>query len=268
MQPDRTAELRERLEHQILVLDGAMGTMIQRHDLREADYRGSRFARHAHDLKGNNDLLLLTRPELIRAIHAEYLAAGADIIETNTFNSTRVSQADYHLESIVHDLNVAGARLARAVCDEFTAADPRRPRFVAGVLGPTSRTASISPDVNDPGYRNTSFDELVANYDEAIDGLCQGGVDLLLVETVFDTLNAKAALFAIESYFDRAGRRWPVMISGTITDASGRTKSCPGSATVSSRRTRMPACRTPSGAMTRHRSSWRRRLPTGRERVS
>ena len=225
MQPDRTAELRERLEHQILVLDGAMGTMIQRHDLREADYRGSRFARHAHDLKGNNDLLLLTRPELIRAIHAEYLAAGADIIETNTFNSTRVSQADYHLESIVHDLNVAGARLARAVCDEFTAADPRRPRFVAGVLGPTSRTASISPDVNDPGYRNTSFDELVANYDEAIDGLCQGGVDLLLVETVFDTLNAKAALFAIESYFDRAGRRWPVMISGTITDASGRTLS-------------------------------------------
>ncbi|MCM8612537.1 methionine synthase [Accumulibacter sp.] len=225
MQPDRTAELRERLENQILVLDGAMGTMIQRHGLREADYRGSRFAGHPHDLKGNNDLLLLTRPELIRAIHAEYLAAGADIIETNTFNSTRVSQADYHLESIVHELNVAGARLARAVCDEFTAADPARPRFVAGVLGPTSRTASISPDVNDPGYRNTSFDELVANYDEAIDGLCQGGVDLLLVETVFDTLNAKAALFAIESYFERAGRRWPVMISGTITDASGRTLS-------------------------------------------
>ncbi|EXI69799.1 MAG: Methionine synthase [Candidatus Accumulibacter adjunctus] len=225
MQPDRTAELRELLEHQILVLDGAMGTMIQRHGLREADYRGSRFAGHPHDLKGNNDLLLLTRPQLIRAIHAEYLAAGADIIETNTFNSTRVSQADYHLESIVHELNVAGARLARAVCDEFTAADPARPRFVAGVLGPTSRTASISPDVNDPGYRNTSFDELVANYDEAIDGLCQGGVDLLLVETVFDTLNAKAALFAIESYFERAGRRWPVMISGTITDASGRTLS-------------------------------------------
>ncbi len=225
MQPDRTAELRERLEHQILVLDGAMGTMIQRHGLREADYRGTRFAGHPHDLKGNNDLLLLTRPQLIRAIHAEYLAAGADIIETNTFNSTRVSQADYHLEDIVHELNVAGARLARAVCDEFTAADPARPRFVAGVLGPTSRTASISPDVNDPGYRNTSFDELVANYDEAIDGLCQGGVDLLLVETVFDTLNAKAALFAIESYFERAGRRWPIMISGTITDASGRTLS-------------------------------------------
>jgi len=225
MQPDRTAELRARLEHQIMVLDGAMGTMIQRHNLREADYRGNRFAAHAHDLKGNNDLLLLTRPDLIRSIHAEYLAAGADIIETNTFNSTRVSQADYHLESIVHELNVAGARLAREVCDEFTAADPARPRFVAGVLGPTSRTASISPDVNDPGYRNTSFDELVANYDEAIDGLCQGGVDLLLVETVFDTLNAKAALFAIESYFERAGRRWPVMISGTITDASGRTLS-------------------------------------------
>ncbi|MEF8712535.1 MAG: methionine synthase [Accumulibacter sp.] len=224
-QPDRTAELKTLLEKHILVLDGAMGTMIQRQGLQEADYRGSRFATHAHDLKGNNDLLLLTRPDLIRAIHAEYLAAGADIIETNTFNSTRVSQADYHLEAIVYELNVAGAQLARAVCDEFTARDPARPRFVAGVIGPTSRTASISPDVNDPGYRNTSFDELVGTYAEAIRGLCDGGADLLLVETVFDTLNAKAALFAIERHFDETGRRWPVMISGTITDASGRTLS-------------------------------------------
>jgi 5-methyltetrahydrofolate--homocysteine methyltransferase len=225
MQPDRTAELKACLEEKILVLDGAMGTMIQRHRLQEADYRGSRFAAHPHDLKGNNDLLVLTQPDLIRAIHAEYLAAGADIIETNTFNSTSVSQADYHLEAIVHELNVAGAQLARSVCDEFTARDPSRPRFVAGGLGPTSRTASISPDVNDPGYRNTSFDELVATYSEAVRGLCEGGVDLILVETVFDTLNAKAALFAVEQYFEQVGRRWPVMISGTITDASGRTLS-------------------------------------------
>ncbi|MCB1932849.1 MAG: homocysteine S-methyltransferase family protein, partial [Candidatus Accumulibacter sp.] len=225
MQPDRTAELKACLERGVLVLDGAMGTMIQRHGLQEADYRGSRFAAHAHDLKGNNDLLVLTQPDLIRSIHAEYLAAGADIIETNTFNSTSVSQADYRLEAIVHELNAAGARLARSVCDEFTARDPGRPRFVAGVLGPTSRTASISPDVNDPGYRNTSFDELVGTYSEAVRGLCEGGADLVLVETVFDTLNAKAALFAIEQYFAQAGRRWPVMISGTITDASGRTLS-------------------------------------------
>ncbi len=199
-QPDRTAELKALLERQILVLDGAMGTMIQRHGLQEADYRGSRFAQHAHDLKGNNDLLLLTRPDVIRAIHAEYLAAGADIIETNTFNSTSISQADYHLEAIVHELNLAGAALARSVCDDFTARNPAKPRFVAGVLGPTSRTASISPDVNDPGYRNVRFDELVESYREAIRGLCDGGADLLLVETVFDTLNAKAALFAIEQH--------------------------------------------------------------------
>jgi len=225
MQPDRTAELKALLAQRILVLDGAMGTMIQRHGLKEADYRGARFADHAHDLKGNNDLLLLTKPEVIRGIHAEYLAAGADLIETNTFNATAVSQADYKLESIVYELNVAGARLAREVCDEFTARDPAKPRFVAGVLGPTSRTASISPDVNDPGYRNTSFDELVGTYSEAIRGLCDGGADILLVETVFDTLNAKAALFSIEQYFETVGRRWPVMISGTITDASGRTLS-------------------------------------------
>ncbi|MFT3848401.1 MAG: methionine synthase [Propionivibrio sp.] len=225
MQPDRTAELSRLLQQRLLVLDGAMGTMIQRHGLQEADYRGERFADHPFDLKGNNDLLLLTKPEVIRGIHAEYLAAGADILETCTFNATSLSQADYHLEAIVYELNVAGARLAREVCDEFTAQDPSKPRFVAGVLGPTSRTASISPDVNDPGYRNVSFDDLVVSYTEAIRGLTDGGADILLVETVFDTLNAKAALFAIEQFFETAGRRWPVMISGTITDASGRTLS-------------------------------------------
>ena len=225
MQPDRSAELTALLHERILILDGAMGTMIQRHRLQEADYRGVRFADHGHDLKGNNDLLSLSKPELIRGIHVEYLAAGADIVETNTFNSTAVSQADYRLESIVYELNFAGARLARAACDEFTASDPAKPRFVAGVLGPTSRTASISPDVNDPGYRNTSFDELVGTYTEAIRGLTDGGADLLLVETIFDTLNAKAALFSLEQFFEKAGRRWPVMISGTITDASGRTLS-------------------------------------------
>lgn len=223
MQPDRTEELRALLKQRILILDGAMGTMIQQHKLTEADYRGARFAEHASDLKGNNDLLLLTRPDVIRGIHADYLAAGADIIETNTFNSTRVSQADYDLEDLVHELNFAGARLAREVCDEYST--PDKPRFVAGVLGPTSRTASISPDVNDPGYRNVTFDELVENYVEATRGLVEGGADLILVETVFDTLNAKAALFAVEKFFDEAGRRWPIMISGTITDASGRTLS-------------------------------------------
>ena len=225
MQPDRSSELSALLEKRLLVLDGAMGTMIQRHGLQEADYRGERFKDHPHDLKGNNDLLVLTRPEIIGGIHREYLEAGADILETCTFNSTSVSQADYNLTEIVYELNFEGARLARELCDEFTAANPDRPRFVAGVLGPTSRTASISPDVNDPGYRNVTFDELVANYIEAITGLVEGGADILLVETVFDTLNAKAALFAIESFFERAGRRWPVMISGTITDASGRTLS-------------------------------------------
>jgi len=225
MQPDRTAELNSLLQQRLLILDGAMGTMIQRHKLQEADYRGARFADHPHDLKGNNDLLLLTQPAIIRGIHAEYLAAGADILETCTFNATSLSQADYHLESIVYELNVAGARLAREVCDEFTARDPKKPRFVAGVLGPTSRTASISPDVNDPGYRNVSFDDLVVSYTEAIRGLTDGGADILLVETVFDTLNAKAALFAVEQFFETTGRRWPVMISGTITDASGRTLS-------------------------------------------
>ncbi|MGB4674978.1 MAG: methionine synthase [Azovibrio sp.] len=225
MQPDRTAELQTLLHQRLLILDGAMGTMIQRHNLQEADYRGERFKDHPHDLKGNNDLLLLTRPDLIQGIHQAYLEAGADLIETCTFNATAISQADYNLTEVVYELNFEGARLARQVCDEFSAKDPAKPRFVAGVLGPTSRTASISPDVNDPSYRNVSFDALVASYFEAITGLLEGGADLLLVETVFDTLNAKAALFAIERFFDKAGRRWPVMISGTITDASGRTLS-------------------------------------------
>ncbi len=225
MQPDRSSELSTLLARRLLILDGAMGTMIQRHGLQEADYRGARLTDHPHDLKGNNDLLVLTQPGLIGGIHREYLEAGADIVETCTFNSTAVSQADYNLTELVYELNFEGARLARELCDQFTAQNPEKPRFVAGVLGPTSRTASISPDVNDPGYRNVSFDELVANYIEAITGLVEGGADILLVETVFDTLNAKAALFAIEAFFERAGRRWPVMISGTITDASGRTLS-------------------------------------------
>src|SRR5574343_1790798 len=225
MQPDRTSELQSLLQQRLLVLDGAMGTMIQRHGLQEADYRGARFADHPHDLKGNNDLLVLTRPDIIGGIHRAYLEAGADILEPCTFNSTAVSQADYKLEAILYELHKEGAALARRLCDEYTAANPAKPRFVAGVLGPTSRTASISPDVNDPGYRNVSFDALVTDYLEAIRGLTDGGADILLVETVFDTLNAKAALFAIEQFFDNAGRRWPVMISGTITDASGRTLS-------------------------------------------
>jgi 5-methyltetrahydrofolate--homocysteine methyltransferase len=225
MHSDRSAELRRILAQRLLILDGAMGTMVQRHGLGEADYRGERFRDHAHDLKGNNDVLVLTRPDVIGGIHAAYLEAGADIIETSTFNSTAVSQADYKLEPIAFELNLEGARLARRSCDEWSAKTPDKPRFVAGVLGPTSRTCSISPDVNDPGYRNVSFDQLVADYAEAVRGLTEGGADILLVETVFDTLNAKAALFAIERHFDTVGRRWPVMISGTITDASGRTLS-------------------------------------------
>ncbi|TCO79226.1 methionine synthase (B12-dependent) [Plasticicumulans lactativorans] len=220
---DRTAQLTELLERRILILDGAMGTMIQRHRLAEADYRGSRFADWPRDLKGNNDLLVLTKPEVIRDIHAAYLDAGADIIETNTFNATRVSMADYGMEDLVPELNREAARLARAVADAYTT--PDRPRFVAGILGPTSRTASISPDVNDPGFRNTSFDELRGAYLEAGHALVEGGADILMVETIFDTLNAKAALFALEELFDALGHRLPVMISGTITDASGRTLS-------------------------------------------
>jgi len=213
------------LRQRILVLDGAMGTMIQDHALEEADFRGRRFDDHASDLKGNNDLLTLTQPDIIHDIHAAFLDAGADIIETNTFNSTAISQADYGLEDFVHELNFEAAKIARTAADAATRKTPDRPRFVAGALGPTNRTASMSPDVNDPGFRNITFDSLVEAYSEALDGLIKGGVDLLLVETIFDTLNSKAAIYAIHKYFDDHGLRLPVMISGTITDASGRTLS-------------------------------------------
>ena len=219
----RELVLRDELAKRVLVLDGAMGTMIQSHPLSEADFRGERFADHPTDVRGNNDLLSLTQPQIISDIHTAYLDAGADIIETNTFNSTAISMADYAMEPLVYELNLAAAQLARAAADEFAAKTPDKPRFVAGVLGPTNRTASISPDVNDPAYRNVTFDELVEAYAEAIRGLVDGGVDILMVETIFDTLNAKAALFAIDAYFENEDDRLPIMISGTITDASGRT---------------------------------------------
>ncbi len=211
------------LEERILILDGAMGTMIQAHQLDEAHYRGERFADHPGELKGNNDLLSLTQPHIIQGIHEAYLDAGADIVETNTFNANAISLADYRMEELAYEINLASARLARAACERF--ATPERPRFVAGVLGPTNRTASISPDVNNPGYRNVTFDDLVAAYDTALRGLVDGGADLILIETIFDTLNAKAAVFAVERFFEERGERLPVMISGTITDASGRTLS-------------------------------------------
>ncbi|QHT69820.1 methionine synthase [Rhodocytophaga rosea] len=215
----------ELLNKRILVLDGAMGTMIQRYKLEEADYRGARFKDFPHDLKGNNDLLSLTQPQIIRQIHRQYFEAGADIAETNTFSGTSIAMADYHMEHLVYELNYESARIAKEVAQEFTKANPDKPRFVAGSIGPTNRTASLSPDVNNPGYRAVSFDELVTAYTEQVKGLMDGGADLLLVETIFDTLNAKAALFAIEQYFDAIGKRIPVMVSGTITDASGRTLS-------------------------------------------
>jgi 5-methyltetrahydrofolate--homocysteine methyltransferase len=224
MQPDHTAELTRLLTERILVLDGAMGTMIQQCRLTERDFRGP-FHDHSHDLSGDNDLLSVTRPETVASIHDAYLEAGADLIETNTFSATRIAQADYRMEAQVRAINESAARIARACADRWTAKTPGRPRFVAGALGPTNRTASISPDVNDPGARNVAYDELVAAYIEAADGLIDGGADLLLVETVFDTLNAKAALFAIEQTFDRRGARLPIIVSGTITDASGRTLS-------------------------------------------
>ena len=225
LRPDATDALREALRSRILLLDGAMGTMIQRHTFSEDEYRGERFADWHLDVKGNNDLLSLTQPEAISAIHRAYLDAGADLVETNTFNAQRISLADYGMEELAYELNLASARLARAACDAATAADPGRPRYVAGALGPTNRTASISPDVNDPGARNVTYMELVEAYLEQANGLVDGGADLLLIETVFDTLNAKAAIFALETLFEERGRRWPVMISGTITDASGRTLS-------------------------------------------
>lgn len=217
--------LKRLLSERILLLDGAMGTMIQSHGLSEQDFRGERFRDHPRDLKGNNDLLVLTQPHLICGIHQAYLDAGADIIETNTFNSTAISQSDYGTGTLIFELNHVAAQLARRLADAATVRTPGKPRFVAGILGPTSRTASLSPDVNDPGFRNVRFDELRATYADAIRGLLEGGADLLMVETVFDTLNCKAALVAIEEQFDRTGARVPVMISATITDLSGRTLS-------------------------------------------
>lgn len=214
------AELRALLAQRILILDGAMGTMIQRARLTEADFRGPRFADHPVDLRGNNELLNLTRPEVVAAIHEAYLAAGADLIETNTFGATRIAQEDYHLGHLAYEMNVAAARLAKAACAKFSA--PEKPRFVCGALGPTPKTASISPDVNDPGARNVTFDELAAAYGEQVRGLLDGGADILLIETIFDTLNAKAAIFALEAEFERRRQRWPVIVSGTVTDASGR----------------------------------------------
>ena len=213
--------IEKQLQDHILVLDGAMGTMIQRYPLEEEDFRGERFASHASSLKGNNDLLNITRPDIIFEIHKEYLAAGADIIETNTFSGTTIAQADYHLEDAVYDINFQGAKLARDAADLFI----DKPRFVAGSIGPTNRTASISPDVNNPGYRAVSFDELKNAYKEQIEALMDGGVDVLLIETVFDTLNAKAALFAANEVFEHRNIALPIMISGTITDRSGRTLS-------------------------------------------
>jgi 5-methyltetrahydrofolate--homocysteine methyltransferase len=215
--------LRALLEERILLLDGAMGTMIQRHKLTEEDYRGERFSDWPTDLKGNNYLLCLTQPQIIRGIHEQYLEAGADILETNSFNATRASMADYGMEELVYEINVAAARLAREAADKFSTAD--KPRFVAGVLGPTSKTLSISPDVNDPGHRAIRFEELAADYREATRGLMEGGADIILIETIFDTLNAKAAIFAVQDVFRESGAELPIMISGTITDQSGRTLS-------------------------------------------
>ena len=216
----RGGALADILQQRIAIIDGAMGTMIQRYKLTEADFRGARFADHPQDLKGNNDLLVLTRPDVIKEIHGQYLAAGADLIETNTFGSTSIAQEDYGLGHIAREMNVAAARIAREACDLYST--PGKPRFVAGALGPTPRTASISPDVNDPGARNTSFEALRAAYREQAEGLLEGGCDLFLVETIFDTLNAKAAIFALDELMEDTGERLPVIVSGTVTDASGR----------------------------------------------
>ncbi|MBS1508624.1 MAG: homocysteine S-methyltransferase family protein [Bacteroidetes bacterium] len=215
-------KIEEILKERIMVLDGAMGTMIQRYKLEEKDFRNDRLKDHPYPLKGNNDLLSITRPDVIKAIHRQYFEAGADIIETNTFGSTTVAQADYHLESWVYEINFQGAKIAREVADEFTKNEPQKPRFVAGSMGPTTKLASMSPDVNNPGYRAITFDQLVVAFKEQAKGLIDGGVDLLLIETITDTLNAKAALFAIQELFDEMGKQIPIMISGTITDASGR----------------------------------------------
>ncbi len=215
--------IQDILKERILVLDGAMGTMIQRYQLEEEDFRKGWFEDHPKSLKGNNDLLSLTRPEIIKEIHRQYFEAGADIAETNTFSGTTVAQADYDLQHVVYDINFHSAKIAREVADEFTDREPEKPRFVAGSIGPTNRTASISPDVNDPGFRAIGFDELVLAYKEQVNALIDGGVDILMVETVFDTLNAKAALFAIDEVYEERNVRLPIMVSGTITDQSGRT---------------------------------------------
>lgn len=217
------ANILEEIKKRILVLDGAMGTMIQQYKLQEEDFRKGWFEDHKSPLKGNNDLLSLTRPEIIKTIHMKYFEAGADIVETNTFSGTWIAQADYGLEKYAYDINFYGAKLAKEAANEFTTKDPSKPRFVAGSIGPTNRTASISPDVNDPAFRNISYDELVDAYKEQTKGLIDGGADVLLVETVFDTLNAKAALFAIQTVYEEMGIVLPIMVSGTITDASGRT---------------------------------------------
>ena len=216
----RAQALPEILKQRIVILDGAMGTMIQRYHLTEADYRGERFANHPVDVKGNNELLLLTRPEVIQEIHEQYLAAGADIIETNTFGATTVAQEDYDMADLAYEMNVKAAKIAKQACEKYST--PDKPRFVAGAFGPTPRTASISPDVNDPGARNIDYEQLRAAYYEQGKGLLEGGADVFLVETIFDTLNAKAALFAIDQLFEDTGERLPVLISGTVTDASGR----------------------------------------------
>jgi len=215
----------QEINKRILVLDGAMGTMLQRYNFSEEDFRGERFANFPYSLKGNNDLLSLTQPQAIASIHAQYFEAGADIVETNTFSGTTIGMADYHLEDLVYELNFESAKIAREVADEFTAKNPEKPRFVAGSIGPTNRTASMSPDVNDPGFRAVSFDDLRIAYKQQVEALIDGGVDLLLVETIFDTLNAKAALFAIEEVKEERKMDIPIMVSGTITDASGRTLS-------------------------------------------
>lgn len=219
------SKIQEAIKNRILVLDGAMGTMLQRYNFSEEDFRGERFKDFPHSLKGNNDLLSLTQPQAIKAVHAAYYEAGADIVETNTFSGTTIGMADYHLEEYVYELNYESAKIAREVADEFTARNPDKPRFVAGSIGPTNRTASMSPDVNDPGYRAVTFDDLRIAYKQQVEALMDGGCDLLLVETIFDTLNAKAALFAIEEVKDERNIDIPIMVSGTITDASGRTLS-------------------------------------------
>lgn len=218
--------IQDCLKERILIIDGAMGTMIQRHKLQEADYRGEQYKDWHTDVKGNNDLLSITQPEIIIGIHKLYLEAGADIIETNTFSSTTIAQADYDMQSVAYEMNVASARCARIAADDYTAKNPAKPRFVAGAIGPLNKTLSLSPDVNNPGYRAVTFDEVAAAYTEQIKGLIEGGVDVLLIETIFDTLNAKAAIYAAKKYFrDNSIPELPIMISGTITDASGRTLS-------------------------------------------